>query len=54
LFKQVLDHEISLALRRSEKDGLNLVLEDPKVLANLKNGYFHNQDSSSLYLYYLL
>jgi len=36
--KQVLDHEISLALRRSEKDGLNLVLEDPKVLANLKTG----------------
>jgi putative transposase len=38
LVKQVLDHEIYLALRRSEKDGSNLVLEDPKVLANLKTG----------------
>ena len=36
--KQVLDHDIHLALRRSEKDGLNLVLEDPKVPANLKIG----------------
>lgn len=36
--KQLLDREVNLALRRSHKDQLNLAVEHPKTLANLKSG----------------
>jgi len=39
--KQVLDLEAKIAVRRSQKAKLNLVVESPKVLANLSSGKLH-------------
>ena len=39
--KQTLDLEALTAVRRSHKLGLNLVVESPKVLANLRSGKLH-------------
>lgn len=39
--KQVLDIEANAAVRRSCKASLNLVVESPKVLANLRSGKLH-------------
>lgn len=39
--KQVLDLEAKLAVRRSHRLGFNLVVESPKVLANLRSGSLH-------------
>jgi transposase len=57
IIKQLLDHEVNLALRRSKKDQLNPVVEHPKILANLSSSrlqgwarsYFANRLSQRAY-----